>query len=205
MTKPTTWLCTQRRLRSAWSSAQSDQSSLCGQWVAKDPSFLHADREDSDQTGRMPRLIWVFAGCTCHFVGFVMRRLILLSEMEHHKTYKITCICAVWSESLLGALWVSASQEPKLLHIYCTDVQAGLSLRCVFMWFCRLCCARTFLLNDLWLFPKLSVPPQARHCQNTFTHLVYFFVSLFINFNSCNCLLYISHYHVQVLVISLKF
>ena len=31
------------------------------QWVAKDPSFLHADSEDSDQTGWMPRLIWVFA------------------------------------------------------------------------------------------------------------------------------------------------
>ena len=29
----------------------------CTQWVAKDPSFLHADSEDSDQTGRMPRLI----------------------------------------------------------------------------------------------------------------------------------------------------
>ena len=52
-------------------------SSLCAQWVAKDPSFLHADSEDSDQTGQMPRLIWVFAGRACHFVGFVMRRLIL--------------------------------------------------------------------------------------------------------------------------------
>ena len=30
-------------------------------------SFLHADSEDSDQAGR-----------TCHFVGFVMRRLTLL-------------------------------------------------------------------------------------------------------------------------------
>ena len=48
--------------------------SLCTQWVAKDPRFLHGDSEDSDQTGRMPRLIWVFAGHTCHFVGFVMRR-----------------------------------------------------------------------------------------------------------------------------------
>ena len=64
MTKPTKWMCAQRRLRSAWASAQSDQSSLCAQWVAKDPSFLYADSEDSDQTGRMPRLIWVFAGCT---------------------------------------------------------------------------------------------------------------------------------------------
>ena len=32
----------------------------CAQWVAKDPSFLHADSEDSDQTGR----IWVFAELT---------------------------------------------------------------------------------------------------------------------------------------------
>ena len=49
------------------------ESSLCDQWVAKDPSVLHADSEDSDQTGRMPSLIWVFAGRTCHFVGFVVR------------------------------------------------------------------------------------------------------------------------------------
>ena len=27
------------------------------QWVAEDPIFLHADSEDSDQTGRMSRLI----------------------------------------------------------------------------------------------------------------------------------------------------
>ena len=53
-------------IRSVWS-----ESSLCAQWVAKDPRFLHADSEDSDQTGWMPRLIWVFAGRT-HFVGFVM-------------------------------------------------------------------------------------------------------------------------------------
>ena len=46
-------------IRPVWS-----ESSLCTQWVAKDQSFLHADSEDSDQTGRMPRLIWVFAGRT---------------------------------------------------------------------------------------------------------------------------------------------
>ena len=32
--------------------------------------------EDPDQTGRMPRLIWVFDGRTCHFVGFVMGLLL---------------------------------------------------------------------------------------------------------------------------------
>ena len=38
--------------------------------------ILHAASEDSDQTGRMTRLTWVFAGRTDHLVGFVMRRLI---------------------------------------------------------------------------------------------------------------------------------
>ena len=77
MTKPTKWVCAQGRLRSACASAQSDQSLRyalnASQWVAKDPSFLHADSEDSDQTGPMPRLIWVIAGhtlillvLTCH-------------------------------------------------------------------------------------------------------------------------------------------
>ena len=127
MTKPTKWVCAQRRLGSAWASTRislgicpvwsesslsawrklgslathwahsedSDQtgwilrliwvftvctvtllvlsccgsyvwseSSLCAQRVAKDPSFLHANSKDSDQTGRMPRLIWVCAGRT---------------------------------------------------------------------------------------------------------------------------------------------
>ena len=47
----------------------------CAQWVAKGPMFLNADGEESDQTGRMLKLVWVFAGRTCHFVRFVMRRL----------------------------------------------------------------------------------------------------------------------------------
>ena len=46
-------------IRPVWS-----ESSLCAHWVAKDPRFLHADSEDSDQSGRMSRLIWVFAGRT---------------------------------------------------------------------------------------------------------------------------------------------
>ena len=53
------------------------ESSLCAQWVAKDLMFLHGDSEDSDQTGRMPRLIGVFAGRTCHIVSFVVTRLTL--------------------------------------------------------------------------------------------------------------------------------
>ena len=40
-------------IRPVWS-----ESSLCAKWVAKDPSFLHADSEDSDPTGRMLSLRW---------------------------------------------------------------------------------------------------------------------------------------------------
>ena len=46
-------------IRPVWS-----ESLLCAQWVAKGPSCFQADSEDSDQTGRMPRLIWGLAGRT---------------------------------------------------------------------------------------------------------------------------------------------
>ena len=46
-------------IRPVWS-----ESSLCAHWVAKGLMLFHADSEDSDQNGRMPKLIWVFAGRT---------------------------------------------------------------------------------------------------------------------------------------------
>ena len=64
-------LCAQRRLRSeSFLSAWRKLGSLATHW---------AHSKDSDQTGRMLRLIWVFAGCTCHFVGFVTMQLIFQS------------------------------------------------------------------------------------------------------------------------------
>ena len=72
MTKPTKSLCAQQRLRSAWSSAQSDQSSLSA-WRNIESLATHwAHSDDSDHTWRMPRLIWV----SSQFVGFVMLQLI---------------------------------------------------------------------------------------------------------------------------------
>ena len=56
LTKPTIWHMrpakTQISLgsRPVWS-----KSLLCAQWVLKDPSFLHVDSKDFDQTGRMIR------------------------------------------------------------------------------------------------------------------------------------------------------
>ena len=77
VTKPTKWHVRPAKtqislgIRPVWSD-----SSLSG-WTKLGSLAIHwAHSEDSDPTGRMPRLIWVFAGRTCHFVGFVWRRLI---------------------------------------------------------------------------------------------------------------------------------
>ena len=94
MTTPTIWSVHPAKktqislgIRPVWS-----ESSLCTQWVAKDPRSLHAYSKGSDQTGQMPRLIWVLAGHTGYFVGFVMLQLTyknpsLLSAicMYHHQ------------------------------------------------------------------------------------------------------------------------
>ena len=93
VTKPTKWHVRPAKtkislgIRPVWS-----ESSLCVQWVAKDPSLL-ADNEKYGQTGR-----------TCHFVGFVTRRLIFLPlingltfdqlirfEPHRDKTNKMAC------------------------------------------------------------------------------------------------------------------
>ena len=81
MTKQTKWPVRPAKtsislgIRPVWSesslSAWRNIGSLATHWV-------HS--EDSDQTGRMPRLIWVFAGRIDHFVVFVMRRLKLLNK-----------------------------------------------------------------------------------------------------------------------------
>ena len=76
MTKPTKWYVRPAKtqislgIRPVWS-----ESSLSA-WRKLDSLATHwAHGENSDQIGRMPRLIWVFAGRTCHFVGFVVRWL----------------------------------------------------------------------------------------------------------------------------------
>ena len=79
-------------IRPGWS-----ESSLCAKWVAKDPSFLHADSKDTDQTGQMPRLIWVF-----------VRRTFTLLVLSCHGSYglritqhwdEIANSCIIWASS----------------------------------------------------------------------------------------------------------
>ena len=53
-------------------SAQSDQSSLSAWRIIGSLGTHKAHSEHSDQTGWMPRLIWVFARRTGHIIGFLM-------------------------------------------------------------------------------------------------------------------------------------
>ena len=111
-------------IRSVW-----PESSLSIQWVAKDPSFLHADSEDSDQTGRMPRLIWVFAGQ----ISLGIR--------------------PVWSESSLSTQWVA--KDPSFLHADSEDSdQTGRMPRLIWVFAGRtlillvLSCRGSYLTGD---------------------------------------------------------
>ena len=61
-------------LLSAWRNLES----LPTHWV-------HS--KDSDQTGKMPRPIWVFAGPTGHFVGFVVLQLKSFQMFQHWGFY----------------------------------------------------------------------------------------------------------------------
>ena len=104
MTKPTKWHVGPAKTQI---SPGGSESSLCDQWVATDPTFLHADSEDSDQTGRMPRLIWVFAGRTCHFVGFVLMRLIWWLPLAEEKVENCSPerLSNTWNSSQNRGYW----------------------------------------------------------------------------------------------------
>ena len=156
MTKPTKWLCAQRRLRSAWASAQTDQSSLCAQWVAKDPSFLHADSEDwSDwvnaQAGWMPRLIWIFAGRTCCIVRFVMRRLIFFTIVA---MLLLWFILIVNVRPLSVCLWLTVQFIQDSIVAICLERTVPLAF--------HLCC---FYLSAVLIVGWNSLVSIPAHCQ----------------------------------------
>ena len=64
-----------RRLKSAWADARSDNSLCCAaQLVRKNSSFLHADREDSDQTKLNSMADLGVLVMHSHILGFLMSR-----------------------------------------------------------------------------------------------------------------------------------
>ena len=108
--------CAQRRHKSAWASALSGRPvwSVFAVRMKKhwDLSYPLSYCEDSDQIGRMPRLIWVFAGRKCHFVGFVMRWLtfrkcFIFANSLRNKPH-------FWRPVSLAQSTVSLTAEPRI-------------------------------------------------------------------------------------------
>ena len=126
MTKPTKWLCAQRRLGcSGWS-----ESSLCTQWVAKDPGFLHVDSEDSDQTGRMPRLIRVFAGRIATLLFFFAAQILNIRTITV-RTSSDPNFCRVNSTYIQFFLHVRMIS----MYIWWRVIYEGVILENISVWF----------------------------------------------------------------------
>ena len=74
MTKSTKWYVRPAKTQISLGIRPVGSESSLSAWRKLGSWATHwAHSEDSGQTGRMPRLIWVFAGRTDHIVGFVMR------------------------------------------------------------------------------------------------------------------------------------
>ena len=104
----------QWRLRSARDSTLSAQSLRCPHEKTLCPLLPTERTAKTDQTGKIPRLIWVFAGHRGYFVGFVMLRLKNMPRHEktclfHMRTTKLQIsllIRGVWSTPLFFAAWI---------------------------------------------------------------------------------------------------
>ena len=128
MSKPTKWHVRPVKaqislgVRPVWSesslSAWRKLGSLATHW---------AHSEDSDQTGRMPRLIWVFAGRTCHFVGFAMRWIIWYTCIMEVQSDQGLC-CAL-NRTIATIECFKREQRPGLEFAHAQDMY----LRCPLM------------------------------------------------------------------------
>ena len=124
MSKPTKWYVRPAKtqlglgIRPVWS-----EPSLSA-W--RKPGFLATHwthSEDSDQTGRMPRLIWVIAGRKYHFVGFVMGRL-NYEQISHAKKFKtpitVSLRSTIPASDIYDMIWyfINAISHMAHEHIY---------------------------------------------------------------------------------------
>ena len=79
--------------------------------------FLHADSEDSDQTGRMSRLICVFTGRRGHFVCLVVPPA---AHIKASHAVKRSSVNSVSSQCACGKKSVARKSgvDPKILKWY---------------------------------------------------------------------------------------
>ena len=116
--------------------------SLLSAWRKLGSLATHwAHSEDSDQTGRMPRLIWVFCWVHSHFVGVVMSQLISYFYFRH-----------------------SSSLSPFIQHSSCSWRTAAIQ-RCLPTGSCHMqlfssWCSPTFISNHIRKNQKRKHPKE---------------------------------------------
>ena len=147
MTKPTKWVCAQRSLRSAWASAQSDQSSLSAwrklgslatQYPLSAQWRLWADWADAQAD---LRFWWMHT----HFVGFI---ILTLPNWIQEQTFSF-----MRSWLLLWQLWGTRSGRDigrvdtlhnAMLIIYMDEWFGSLVSHCTTL------CRKTLCPNHTW-------------------------------------------------------
>ena len=146
-----------------WAAAwQNQQNELCTQqslssvfaWINIVSLATHWAHSDySDQTGRMPKLIWVFAARTGHFVSFVVLILYLggsfhRGELAPHPSYSLfspdgSSLTPSGHRSETKNKTFEPPHDKTNTMAYASsddsDAQADLSLRWVHMPFCWFC------------------------------------------------------------------
>ena len=114
-----------------WAASWQNQQNECAPSDDSDqpghPSFLNADSEDSDQTGRMPRLIWVIAGP--HVTLVICCKFLPLNDFLAVLT--VTCSC--WPKYIIfspvkipffsncRALWIKLNKFT-IKNLTCNDI-----------------------------------------------------------------------------------
>ena len=91
MTKPTKWHVRPVKTQISLGICPVWSESSLSAWRKLGSLATHcAHSEDSDHTGQMPRLIWLFAGHICLFVGFVVRWLVVWPGYSLKQSHKLT-------------------------------------------------------------------------------------------------------------------
>ena len=88
------------------------ESSLCAQWVAKDPRFLHADSKDSWADWADAQADLSLRWMQAHFVGFVMSRFTSSSTWWLHNYIQRITNCM--TQVLFFVWWLIV--HPLVLH-----------------------------------------------------------------------------------------
>ena len=110
MTKPTKWLCAQQRLRSAWASAESDQSLHCPHEETLGPKLpVEHTARTLIRLGRCPG--WSESLLGAHsFCWFCHVAAQMTNELEYDKTNKLTYAPSKDSDQPSG-------QSPSLMRV----------------------------------------------------------------------------------------